>query len=56
MNLYTDNFDEYSDTQTMVSPNTQIGVSGIGHLPALWLIGLIVALVIIRIAQPYIEK
>lgn len=58
MNLYADSFDEYSDGQTMVSPsNVQMGsMSSAGLLPTAWIIGAIIALVAIRLLQPYLEK
>lgn len=55
MNLYADDFDEYSDSQTMVSPNHTTG-DGVGNLPALWVIVLIAILVVVRFIQPYAEK
>lgn len=49
-------YDEYANApdQSNVSPSLAGG--GVGTLPAMWIIGVIIALVIIRFLQPYAEK
>lgn len=49
-------YDQYANApdQSDVAPNLNSG--GVGTLPAMWIVGVIIALVIIRILQPYAEK